>query len=117
MSPMWIAWIYVIILSAECATLEVAKYKQTKQSSNQDLITRHSSSAVDGIYEQYLTSSPNYCSHTGFVDELAWWAVDLGAIYDISNVVIFGRTDCCSKFYLLHVLVSANPNKMSNGTF
>ncbi|CAG2187474.1 Atrial natriuretic peptide receptor 1,Olfactory guanylyl cyclase GC-D,Atrial natriuretic peptide receptor 2,Receptor-type guanylate cyclase gcy-12 [Mytilus edulis] len=79
------------------ATLEVAKYKQTKQSSNGHLTHRHSSNAVDGIYEQYLTSSPNYCSHTGFVDELAWWAVDLGAIYDISNVVIFGRTDCCTE--------------------
>ncbi|OPL21275.1 coagulation protein factor 5 8 type domain-containing, partial [Mytilus galloprovincialis] len=42
-----------------------------------------------------LTDSHHACSHTDIGDEPSWWAVDLGAIYDISNVVIFGRADCC----------------------
>ncbi|CAG2187478.1 unnamed protein product [Mytilus edulis] len=85
----------VVATTCVLATLEVAKYKPTKQSTNEFPTGRFSSDAVDGDYDQRLTDSHHACSHTDIGDEPSWWAVDLGAIYDISNVVIFGRADCC----------------------
>ncbi|VDI58887.1 Hypothetical predicted protein [Mytilus galloprovincialis] len=77
-------------------TLEIAKNKPTKQSSSDHFI-RHSQNAVNGDYTQWMSSSTEFCSETINANEPSWWAVDLGAIYDISNVVIFGRTDCCEE--------------------
>jgi hypothetical protein len=50
--------------------------------------------AVDGkIKTKYIASGPK-CTHTN-EGRQEWWAVDLGDIYQITNVVIYGRTDCC----------------------
>lgn len=49
--------------------------------------------AVDGnIDGDYGKGS---VTHTNS-DEKAWWMVDLGGLYDISQVQVFNRTDCCS---------------------
>jgi hypothetical protein len=51
------------------------------------------SRAVDGNTSGIYTS--NSVTHTS--SELgAWWRVDLGAQFDIGDVVIHNRTDCCS---------------------
>lgn len=40
----------------------------------------------------------------------AWWEVDLGSVQNISDIEIWGRTDCCSSFLSnFHVLVSETP--------
>lgn len=83
-------------------TLEIAKNKPTKQSSSDHFI-RHSQNAVNGDYTQWMSSSTEFCSETINANEPSWWTVDLGAIYDISNVVIFGRTDCCGMFYITYL--------------
>ena len=52
--------------------------------------------AVDGkIMTKSIASRPK-CAHT-IGESQDWWAVDLGDIYQITNVVIYGRTDCCGK--------------------
>ncbi len=35
-------------------------------------------------------------THTN-LDNQPWWQVDLGAAYDISEIKIFNRTDCCKE--------------------
>ncbi|XP_052100740.1 fucolectin-3-like [Mytilus californianus] len=96
MKSVLILWTTFIFFANYCVAMNVAKHKQTTQSTfNADSI-RKSAKAVDGDYEQNLVPSTG-CSHTDpHDDQRHWWAVDLGAIYAISNVVIFGRTDCCS---------------------
>jgi len=44
---------------------------------------------TDGVYNN------NSVTHTN-ADALAWWQVDLGAVTDIGEVIIYNRTDCCS---------------------
>ncbi|CAG2187479.1 unnamed protein product [Mytilus edulis] len=90
----------MLVMLVELSTLEVAKHKQTKQSTNEHT-GRLSSSAVDGNYDQRITDSHEACSHTDIGDEPSWWAVDLGAIYDIterlSNFVIEVFRPCRNK--------------------
>ncbi|VDI00082.1 Hypothetical predicted protein [Mytilus galloprovincialis] len=74
-------------------TLEIARNKPTKQSTNMGSI-RHSQNAVDGDYLQ-SPKKGDFCTHTDKADESSWWAVDLCAIYEISNVIINGRNDGC----------------------
>ncbi|MEM6965750.1 MAG: discoidin domain-containing protein [Bacteroidota bacterium] len=40
----------------------------------------------------------------------SWWQVDLGEVYNIEQINIFNRTDCCSDFLKnYHILISADP--------
>jgi len=39
-----------------------------------------------------------------------WWEIDLGAVYDLSEVRIFNREDCCAESLSnVHVLISDSP--------
>ncbi|CAG2186847.1 unnamed protein product [Mytilus edulis] len=49
-----------------------------------------------GITHSGCHRQQNFAQKTINANEPSWWA-DLGAIYEISNVVIFGRTDCCDE--------------------
>ena len=79
---------------AACQTLtNLAFQKQTNQSSLHRWGT--SNKAVD----QYTTGigstlEDHGTSHTG-ADKNAWWEVDLGKVYTISQITYKGRTDCC----------------------
>lgn len=69
----------------------IALYKETSQSSI--LYGAESSRAVDGnINGDYGQWS---VTHTK-LEEHPWWTVDLGEIYDISEVIVYNRTDNCS---------------------
>lgn len=35
-------------------------------------------------------------THTN-IEAKAWWQVDLGAIHEIGQVILYNRTDCCSE--------------------
>ncbi|XP_058240219.1 fucolectin-like [Hemibagrus wyckioides] len=50
--------------------------------------------AIDGNRESNAIFYP--CAHTN-ADYNPWWRVDLLAVYDISNVIITNRGDCCSE--------------------
>jgi hypothetical protein len=77
--------------------INIALGKDTHQSSTKKPTKLfYSKLAVDGkIKTKYITSGPK-CIHTN-EERQEWWAVDLGEIYQITNVVIYGRTDCCGK--------------------
>lgn len=52
----------------------------------------YASAAIDGNTDgSYYDGS---VTHTN--NEMAWWKVDLGKLYDINQIVIWNRTDCCS---------------------
>jgi len=67
--------------------------KPTKQSTTYK--TYSSSKAVDGKKSNVLRE--NSCAHT-MGQKGAWWQVDLGAVYEIRQVVIINRGDCCGQF-------------------
>jgi hypothetical protein len=77
--------------------INIALGKDTHQSSTKTPTKLfYSKLAVDGkIKTKYIASGPK-CTHTN-EGRQEWWAVDLGDIYQITNVVIYGRTDCCGK--------------------
>ncbi|MFK7908596.1 MAG: discoidin domain-containing protein, partial [Chitinophagales bacterium] len=70
----------------------LAQGKPTRQSSTMDI--GKSSLAVDGNTNGVWTGRS--VSHTNEQNN-PWWEVDLGAMYDISKVEIYNRTDCCSE--------------------
>jgi len=37
------------------------------------------------------------CTHTNRNGKQTWWAVDLGKYYDITEVTVYNRKDCCSE--------------------
>ncbi|XP_063405960.1 fucolectin-1-like [Mytilus trossulus] len=69
----------------------IALGKQTNQSSDKALYLSYL--AVDGTINQHLLFGVK-CTHTKN-EPNSWWSVDLGAIYLISRVIIWGRNDCC----------------------
>ncbi|CAC5385287.1 unnamed protein product [Mytilus coruscus] len=79
--------------------LKVARYKSTKQSANFYKDASLSHLAVDGDYTQWMANSFEFCTHTYIADQPTWWAVILAQNYDINNIVIYGRTDCCSTYF------------------
>lgn len=87
--------------------MNVAQHKQTTQSSTYNEGNTESENAVDGNYEQDMMLTMARCAHTAISsNQPHWWAVDLGAIYTISHVVIFGRSDCCCKLSIIYILLS-----------
>ncbi|VDI29386.1 Hypothetical predicted protein [Mytilus galloprovincialis] len=64
-----------------------------------------------------MTSSNEFCSETSVGNEPSWWAVDLGAIYEISNVVIFGRNDCCEERLSNFIIEIIRPCRDNNDWF
>lgn len=82
-------------------SINVAAGKSATQSSTWSGI--QASLAVDG------NTSGNYFSHTNY-DPQAWWQVDLGAVYQIPQINIWNRTDCCqSRLSNFYVFVSEAP--------
>jgi hypothetical protein len=73
-------------------TENLSKGKQTWQSSIG--WNGQPARAVDGnANPQWGAAS---CTHTN-IENLAWWAVDLGAVCDVKSVSITNRADCCGK--------------------
>ena len=66
--------------------------KGTSQSSTE--YGGNSERAVDGNISGEF--SQNSVTHTSY-QEQPWWQVDLGTMYDITNIHIYNRTDACSE--------------------
>ena len=48
--------------------------------------------AIDGNKSgEYFVQSTTHTNSENY----AWWQLDLGAMYDITKILIFNRTDCC----------------------
>jgi YD repeat-containing protein len=80
------------VLSTELP-FNVALGKTVSQSSNltgQPLSYTQASNAVDGNTDGIYGDQS--ISHTN-ADANAWWQVDLGAVYDLSNINVWNRTD------------------------
>ncbi|MEJ1336373.1 MAG: discoidin domain-containing protein [Candidatus Sedimenticola sp. (ex Thyasira tokunagai)] len=79
--------------NATAAPMNVALGGTATQSSNYDAVMGLANLAIDGNRNgHWLTESVTHTLH----DSGAWWQVDLGASYDISEILVFNRTDCCS---------------------
>ena len=40
----------------------------------------------------------NSCSHTNSRSGESWWQVDLGKVYDIEEILVYGRTDTNAQY-------------------
>lgn len=71
------------------------------------------SHAVDGISSGEFGDLS--CTHTNDNDP-EWWQVDLGAPYEVYNVRLFHRTDCCQdRLVGAHVHVSTSADYTAAG--
>ncbi|MCB9220104.1 MAG: discoidin domain-containing protein [Ignavibacteriales bacterium] len=70
----------------------IAQFKPTQQSSVFE--AAHSNRAVDGNTDGNWENRS--VSHTNG-ESNPWWQVDLLQSYDISEIIIYNRTDCCSE--------------------
>ena len=78
-------------------TRNLALEKPTNQSSVSD--PKHASSkAVDGNVNSDATK--HSCAITKGATGGSWWEVNLEAVYQIREVVITSRGDCCRKFWI-----------------
>ena len=102
-----ISGIYLILQIYICFYLSVgtniAFEKRTKQSSQEH--SRHSEFAVDGDFSTNVHTAN--CAHTEFENQ-PWWVVDLGRIYTVTQVVVYGRTDCCGKLTVNVFFIQTN---------
>ena len=79
----------------------VALFKDAVQSSNQHAFDRGwPVKAVDGNtngnYGRTTAESVTSTRVNNQVDH-PWWQVDLGAVYDITTIKLYNRTDCCAE--------------------
>ena len=90
------AILVVLLVGAPAGAQNIALAKPTAQSSTYvDSYAGAESSdrAVDGNTSgNYLNKS---ITHTNYENN-PWWMVDLGATYDISQIRVWNRTDCCA---------------------
>jgi hypothetical protein len=84
--------------AGKAARVNLAFLKNATQSSNYT-VDYPASRAVDGI----TTSGGTNMSITVYGSQ-PWWQVDLGDVYPVDQINIYGRTDCCTSqtgnFYL-----------------
>jgi len=77
---------------ADDPTLNLALGRATFQSSTYP--GGDSSLAVNGNYDSAYDDGS--CTHTDTQEGNPWWAVDLGASYEVTTIFIYNREDCCS---------------------
>lgn len=93
------------------STSNLALNQPSIQSSTQGeaVAARANDGNTDGQWwETYSVAGTNWSSQP-------YWEVDLGAVYEIEEVEVWGRTDCCSSFLSdYYVLVSDAPFSSAN---
>lgn len=94
-----------VALAAPPLAVNVAEGQEATQSSTHG--DAHAYMAVDG--NDYGVYGRGTVAHTGR-DQQAWWQVDLGENVEITEIVLWNRTDCCGdRLRDFHVLVSDDP--------
>ena len=93
-------------LTALPSGVNITSGKAVSQSSNLES-TSTANLAIDGITNGNYSSGS--VSHTKS-EYQPWWQIDLGAIYTLTNIKIWNRTDCCTdRLSTFYVLVSDVP--------
>ena len=88
----------------------IALNKSTTQSSTQ--LDGSSSRAIDGNTDGSFWNGSVTLTNW---ENQPWWEIDLGDVYEISDLKIWNRTDCCSGFLKdYYVFISDNPFTNSN---
>lgn len=101
---------YVVKSAGSPVLTNVSKGKSAKQSSGGQPERGAASKALDGNTSGGWTWDNNTITHTN--DETApWWEVDLGGVYNVSEIKIWNRTDeCCwNRLQNFYVMVSETP--------
>lgn len=70
----------------------------------------YSALAVDGNANPQWSGHSCACTNQ---DDLAWWAVDLGAAYYVTSVRITNRGDCCRKLLIQLIIYSKQSQHVS----
>ena len=66
--------------------------------------------AVDGDTNGDFFDNSVTHTNSGSVSEPSWWEVDLGEVSDLTDIVLWNRTDCCSSRLVdVHIFVSDVP--------
>lgn len=74
----------------------IAKGKPATQSSEYGNGAAPARLAVDGYTDgNFSVGSVTHTAEPGTTDP--WWQVDLGQVYEITRIVVYGRTDCCGE--------------------
>ncbi len=104
------------------AGLSPAKIAPTTPPTNSTLVNlsvgksaRQSSTEFGGLANRAVDGNTNgnwqnnSVTHTNRENQ-AWWEVDLGKVYNISQIKLFNRTDCCSdRLNQFRIVTSTNP--------
>lgn len=111
--PGTFALIALLPFALTAQSSNVAKGKAARQSSNAFSTT--ASLAVDGNTNGKWGS--NTITHTN-EENNPWWEVDLGGVYDISEIKIWNRTDACcwNRLQNFYTMVSENPISANSTT-
>ncbi len=96
-----------------CNPTNVAQGKSATQSSNLNFggINSGASNAVDG------NTDGNYYNGSVAVtndENQAWWQVDLGALYELSSIQVYNRTEGTARLNDFYILTSSNPYTSGN---
>jgi hypothetical protein len=85
---------YCIVFCIVSATSNVAVNKPAQHSSifGPNALA---AKAVDGNTDRQFSGGSCMCTNTITVDTNPWWTVDLGGTYDVSDVILYNRADCC----------------------
>ncbi|MFS4416282.1 discoidin domain-containing protein, partial [Maribacter sp. 2307ULW6-5] len=87
--------------------VNLALNQPTAQSSSSRIFIGPSSRAVDGNTDGNFNAPNGSVTHTNR-DFRPWWLVDLGATYNVSDINVYNRTDCCSGRLLGAILYVGN---------
>ncbi|XP_031759904.1 pentraxin fusion protein-like [Xenopus tropicalis] len=93
---------------ADPTGVNLARLGEAWQSSNYE--SYPAEAAIDGIKVTDLFTHP--CTHT-YIDNPAWWRLDLKKRYKVQTVIIVNRGDCCWERLLgaeIHIGNSADDN-------
>ncbi|XP_077999987.1 apolipoprotein(a)-like [Glandiceps talaboti] len=94
----------------------VAQGKPASQSSTSVRWSGYAEKAVDGNKSSSMKSESSSCTQTGRQPE-PWWKVDLGQSYDVYEVIITNRQDCCAgRLKNAEVRVGDSPDLANNPT-
>ncbi len=91
-----------------CTPTNVAQGKSTVQSSTLNFggVNSGSAKAVDGNTDGNYYNGSVAATNEEFQ---AWWQVDLGAVYDISSIEVFNRTEGQSRLNDFYILTASTP--------
>ena len=86
----------------------IAINKPTQVSSRPSLTRSNSAFAVDGLTNGNININPDLVITT--MEETPWWEVDLTGNFSVTDINIYGRTDCCATTnYDYTIIISDTP--------